>query len=90
MESEASIAPPVVAVVVVHDPGVWFDETVASLAAQDYPNLRLVFVITGAEDEELVANVSGAIGRHAADAFVTLLEGNPGYGPAANEVQRVV
>lgn len=90
MESEASIAPPVVAVVVVHDPGVWFDETVASLAAQDYPNLRLVFVITGAEDEELVANVSGAIGRHAADAFVTLLEGNPGYGPAANEVQRLV
>jgi len=90
VESEASIAPPVVAVVVVHDPGVWFDETVASMAAQDYPNLRLVFLITGAEDEVVVARVSDTISRHAGDAFVTLFEGNPGYGPAANEVQRLV
>ncbi|MBA3399700.1 MAG: hypothetical protein H0U01_07025, partial [Acidimicrobiia bacterium] len=47
MEPEVALAPPVVALVVVHDPGVWFDESVAALAAQDYPNLRLVFLVTG-------------------------------------------
>lgn len=90
MESEASIAPPVVAVVVVHHPGAWFDETVACFAAQDYPNLRLLFVITGAEDEQMTARVSDTIGRLVGDAFVTWIEGNPGYGRAANEVQHLV
>ncbi len=40
-------APPVVAVVVVHEPGPWFDEMLAGLAMQDYPNLRSVFLLTG-------------------------------------------
>src|SRR3546814_2612378 len=33
-------APAVVAVVVARDPGDWFEETMASLAEQDYPNLE--------------------------------------------------
>ena len=49
MESETQSAPPVVAVVVVHDPGSWFDETLDAFAAQDYPNLRFLFLDTGSE-----------------------------------------
>jgi len=40
-------APPVVAVMVVHEPGPWFDEVLDSIARQDYPNLRLLFLVTG-------------------------------------------
>ena len=45
MDSDTQQAPPVVAVVVVHDPGPWFDETITALAAQDYPNLRMLFLV---------------------------------------------
>ena len=31
---------------VVHEPGEWFDETLASLASQDYPNVQSVFFVT--------------------------------------------
>jgi GT2 family glycosyltransferase len=37
----------VVAVVVVHRPGDWFDETLSAFAAQDYPNLRWLFLVSG-------------------------------------------
>ncbi|NDF23689.1 MAG: hypothetical protein EB148_04340 [Actinobacteria bacterium] len=46
----APAAPPVVAVVVVHEPGAWFAETLAALAAQDYPNLRVVAFLSGSTD----------------------------------------
>ena len=42
-------APPVVAVMVVHEPGPWFDEVLDSIARQDYPNIRLLFLVTGAQ-----------------------------------------
>ena len=35
-----SAVPPVVAVVVTHDAGHWFEEGLASLGAQDYPSRR--------------------------------------------------
>ncbi|MEJ7720783.1 MAG: glycosyltransferase family 2 protein [Ilumatobacteraceae bacterium] len=90
MESEVALAPPVVALVVVHDPGVWFDESVAALAAQDYPNLRLVFLVTGHSDEAVAARISDTVQRLAPDAFVTELDDNPGFGAAANQVQELV
>lgn len=34
-----------VAVVVVHDPGPWFEDTLESFARQDYPNLRFLFLV---------------------------------------------
>ena len=49
MEPETPSAPPVVAVVVVHDPGAWFDVTLDALARQDYPNLRLLFLVVAEE-----------------------------------------
>ncbi len=51
MESNTLQAPPVVAVVVVHDPGDWFDEVLDSFARQDYPNLRLLFLTTGSASD---------------------------------------
>ena len=39
-------APPVVVAVVVHQPCPWLEEVVASLAAQDYPNLQTLFFVT--------------------------------------------
>ncbi|HLI23731.1 MAG TPA: glycosyltransferase family A protein, partial [Acidimicrobiales bacterium] len=39
-------APPVVVVVVTTDPGDWFEECLASLAEQDYPNLSILVVDT--------------------------------------------
>ena len=40
---DQAAAPPVVAVIVVHEPGPWFDVTLESFAAQDYPNLNTLF-----------------------------------------------
>ncbi|MGQ0832145.1 MAG: glycosyltransferase [Microthrixaceae bacterium] len=79
------VAPPVVAVVVARDPGPWFEETIAALAEQDYPNLSIL-VVDAASAEE----VKPRVGRAAPGAFVRRLEENPGFGAAANEVLEVV
>ncbi len=78
-------APAVVAVVVARDPGAWFEETMASLAAQDYPNLSIL-VIDAASPEEVKPRVA----RAAPGAFVRRLDEDPGFGAAANEVLEVV
>jgi len=89
LESEPS-APPVVAVVVVHEPGEWFDATLDSLARQDYPNLNSLFLLAGGED----AATAERIHERLPNAFVRVLEGGPtggpGFGPAANAVFEVV
>ena len=78
-------APPVVAVMVVHDPGPWFNEVLAALAAQDYPNLRSLFLLTGSE-----ATLDEQIRSVLPDAHVRPLPLNPGFGASANEVMRLV
>jgi GT2 family glycosyltransferase len=86
-DSGPTTAPPVVAVVVVHEPGPWFDEMLAGLAAQDYPNLRSVFLLTGDDlDEALVAR----IGRQVPSPIVRVVGANPGFGASANEAIRLV
>ncbi|MDP4642327.1 MAG: glycosyltransferase, partial [Ilumatobacteraceae bacterium] len=79
-------APPVVAVMVVHEPGEWFAETLASLAAQDYPDLRLVALLTSTTP----ATVADAIQVAVPAALVRIVEGNPGFGPVANQAMAVV
>lgn len=78
-------APPVVAVIVTHDAGPWFEECLASLGAQDYPNLS-VLVIDAASTIDPLPRVAGVL----ADAYVRHLDRNPGFGAAANEVLEVV
>jgi GT2 family glycosyltransferase len=83
--SAPAVAPAVVAVVVAHDPGPWFEEAMAAIAAQDYPNLSIL-VVDAASAEE----VKPRVGRSAPGAFVRRLAENPGFGGAANEVLEVV
>ena len=87
---DAPLAPPVVAVVVVHDPGPWFDESLAALAAQDYPNLNTLFLLTTGVNAASDAEVRRRIFARLPDAFVRELGTNPGFGAAANEVLRLV
>ena len=78
-------APPVVAVMVVHEPGPWFDEVLDSIARQDYPNLRLLFLVTGAQP-----GVMAHIGQRLPDSLMRALGDNPGFGPAANQSLKLV
>ncbi len=78
-------APAVVAVVVTCDPGRWFEQVLASLAEQDYPNLS-VLVIDAASSEDPTARVAAVLPR----AYVSRLERRVGFGRAANEVLKLV
>jgi GT2 family glycosyltransferase len=81
--------PSVVSVMVVHQPGEWFEETLEAVAAQDYPNFRLLFLLT-AHDETEIAEISERIRAVAPQAFIRSLAANAGFGPSANEVLRLV
>jgi GT2 family glycosyltransferase len=81
----STMAPAVVAVVVAHDPGDWFEETLEALADQDYPNLSVLVIDAGSEHD-----VKGRVARAAPGAFVRRIEANPGFGAAANDVLDVV
>lgn len=89
MEAETPDAPPVVAVVVVHEPGAWFDEVLEAHAAQDYPSLRFLFLLTGSDPDRRIETET-RIRMRLPSAFVRAIEANPGFGPTANEVLRLV
>ena len=78
-------APPVVAVVVVHEPGPWFADVLDGLARQDYPALRHLFLVSGDP-----GTVHDDIRRRLPQAFIRTLDGDPGYGAAADEVLHLV
>lgn len=90
--------PLVVVVVVTHDPGDWFDQTLESLASQDYPNLRVVVFDTGREiavasspgdtDAGTVTKAAEQVRRILPEAEIHRLPRKVGYGEAANEVLR--
>jgi GT2 family glycosyltransferase len=88
-------APLIVTAMVVHEPGAWFDEVLAGLASQDYPNLSSVFFVTtkmtdsGAETTHASA-VAKTINESLPNAVVRIVEGNPGFGRLINELQRIV
>jgi len=90
VDQDTPTAPPVVAVVVVHEPGAWFDDTLDALADQDYPNVRYLFLVTGDDDLATTPSVAERVTARLPDAFVRYLGANPGFGPAANEVLRLV
>ena len=74
--------------VVVHEPGDWFEKTLDSFAGQDYPNLRFLFLVTDGATGEI--GVEARIKVRLPDAFVRSLDANPGFGASANEVLRLV
>lgn len=81
-----TVAPPVVAVMVVHEPGEWFAETLAGLGAQDYPDLRLVALVTSSTTPSVADRIREAVPA----ALVRTVEGNPGFGPVVNQALTLV
>lgn len=80
-----TLAPPVVAVVVAHDPGPWFAETLASIASQDYGELSVLVLDTG-ESEDLATRVADVL----PEAYVRRFGSNRGFGATVNEVRSMV
>ena len=78
-------APPVVAVVVVTDPGPWLEEVLACLGRQDYPSVS-VLVIDAASATDPTPRVAAAL----PGAYVRRLAEDPGFPAAANEVLSAV
>ncbi|WP_419919981.1 glycosyltransferase [Candidatus Poriferisocius sp.] len=77
MEAESSIR--IHVVIVTHDPGLWFDEMLESVAAQDHPGVEVTVVDTGSE-----ADPTARVHRFLPQATVLRLGGNPGFAVAAN------
>lgn len=77
--------PAVVIVMVAHDPGTWFDETLQSLEDQTYPDLALMVVDT-ASDEDVTERVRAVVPT----AHVRRLDHDPGYGAAVNSATELV
>ena len=80
-------APAVVAVLVAHDPGEWFEETLLSLRTQDYTALSVLVIDAASTDGSALRDRVGAV---LPDAHLRRLEENGGFGPAANEALRSV
>ena len=87
------IGPPVRAIVVAHDPGETFDETLRSLRDQDYASLS-VAVVDVSEDAAVADGARSAVAARVAavmpDATVMVVPGNPGFGPAVNAAARML
>lgn len=84
VEAPAAV-PPLVAVVVAHDPGDWFEETLASLRDQTYPDLAVLVVDSASRDD-----LTGRIAAVLPEARVHRLEEDRGFGAAANAVRELV
>ena len=80
-----TLAPPVVAVVVAHDPGPWFAETLASIASQDYAELSVLVLDTG-----LSGDLAARVAKVLPDAYVRRFGSNRGFGATVNEVRTMV
>jgi GT2 family glycosyltransferase len=77
--SPESEVPTVAAVVVTRNPGPWLEQSLRSLAGQDYPSLAVLVVDAGSEDDT-TARITGIL----PEAFVRRLP-DSGFGAAANE-----
>jgi GT2 family glycosyltransferase len=85
IEAQTFEPPPVVALVVTRNPGDWFETTLLSLGSQDYPDLT-VFVVDAGSDIDPTSRVAAVL----PNAFVQLLEGQPGFAGAANQALAAV
>lgn len=76
------MAPAVVVVMVAHDPGWWFEETLRSIADQQYPQVSVLVIDTASSDGQGLRERVAAI---LPEAHLRRLEENPGFARAANE-----
>lgn len=72
--------PAVVAVVVTCNPGWWLEDCIASLAAQDYPELSVLVV-----DADSAEDPTARVGAIMPGAYVRRVRRRRGFGAAANE-----
>jgi GT2 family glycosyltransferase len=77
--------PPVVAVVVTRNPGSWFEDTLDGLATQNYPDLTVLVVDCGSDEDP-----TPRVAAHLPRAFVRHLDANDGFATAANEALHLV
>jgi GT2 family glycosyltransferase len=77
--------PAVVAVVVTRNPGPFLEKSLATLGAQDYTALSVLVVDAGSNDDP-----TARVGAVLPQAFVRRVEGDPGFGGAANEALAAV
>ena len=77
-----STAPPVVVVMVTHDPGWWFEETLASIASQDYAEISVLVIDAASTDPEAIRDRVAAV---VPAAHLRRLDSNPGFATAADE-----
>jgi len=95
--SGSSDVPAVVAVMVLHQPeaassGVvpWLHTSLLALAAQDYPNLQYLVLVTGRHDTASAGPIADAVATALPTAVVRFLGANPGFGSACNTVLELV
>ena len=79
------VPPPVVAVVVTHDPGPWLEETLRTLVASDYPSLA-IFVVDAGSSRDPTPRIAAVAPR----AFVRRLPEPVSFAAAANEALAAV
>ena len=75
----------VVAVIVTRNPGPWFEDTLASLATQDHPNVSILVL-----DDGSIEPVTSRVAAVVPSAFVRRHDTPIGSGAAANQVLEMV
>ena len=96
-EASVSAAPGVVVAVVVDQPSLASEvlrEVFSGLAAQDYPNIQILVLLTGSDaaEFELVREIAQVQGSEPStrEPRIYHIGANPGFGLAANMVMRLV
>lgn len=79
------VAPAVVVVMVTHNPGPWFVQSLEALGHQTYPNLSVLIVDAGS-----TIDPTPRVAEVLPHAYVKRLDHNPGFGAAANQVLDLV
>ena len=90
MQDATVSSPPVVAVMVIHEPGEWLVDSLRALVAQDYEGLQILLLVTGTSEGQSARLVLDAIETHAPQAVVRFLGANPGFGSSCNAVLNLV
>ncbi|MSO59441.1 MAG: glycosyltransferase [Ilumatobacteraceae bacterium] len=85
-ETEPVLAPPVVAVVVVHELADCTAECLDALGSQDYPNLQILVLSTSSETHEAATATLDMVANNAPKSVLRFMGANPGFGAACNNV----